>query len=158
MKPIQKHWREFTAQDLDAHPVWVLTYDLCDEEIFQPWLDQRPVEDGDDINNFVVKATLTFADGSSFPGYIQPSITNRFPSMRPVIFSPNGQQFDFWLWGAEPPGKPAAFYAAFQRTADQIFPIRFSGQPALTRLPTSGEILGFYDYADWETKAIIVTK
>ncbi len=157
MKPIQKHWREFTPQDFEISPVWVLTHKLCDKEIFQPWRDQLPFEDVRGINNIVVKATLTFADGSTFPGYIQPTVTSKYPSMRPAIFSPIGGQIDFWLWRAEPEGKPAAFYAVFNKTAKQIFPIRFSAHPGLTSLPANGEIAGFYGYTDWAAKTLNVT-
>ena len=151
-KPELKQFGDLTAEDLIRHPVWVSChtvdydepwYDDTDEETFRPWLNPVPVSPSDGM--FLVRATLTFQDGTSHDGFVTPSIEpNDLGIMQPQCFL-EGQRHAFWhgMFGATSEEKES-FYKAAGRKIQDIFPIRFVAIPGLTDGVATGQIAGFY--------------
>ena len=149
-----KQFGDLTALDFTQHPVWIAVhgidedepwYDDCDEESFRPWTGSLPVAPEDGM--LLVQVTLTFADGSRFPGFITPQHEQEpfnLGMIQPQVFSPAGRQ-SFWDGMFQRSEEELrAFYSSFNKTESQIFPIIFAASPGLASGQVAGRIEGFY--------------
>ena len=151
-QPELKQFGDLTRQDLDRHPVWIAChladydepwYDDTDEETFRPYTGALPA----DVPNgmLLVKATFALADGSSYPGFLTPaSEPGDIGTQQPYLFF-GDQCFSFWggIVGISPEERQS-LYIALGKTPAEIFPLRFSVDPALAAGHTSGRLDGFY--------------
>ncbi len=153
-KPLLKQFGELTVQDFAQHPVWISVhgadedepwYEDCDEETFRPWEGALPISLDEGI--VLVQATLTFADGTTVPGFITPQHDHRpldLGIIQPQAFSPAGRH-DFWDGMFQRSGElRASFYRDFRKTDSQIFPLTFAATQGLASGQTTGKVEGFY--------------
>jgi hypothetical protein len=149
-----KQFRDLTAVDFSKHPVWIAIhgsdedepwYDECDEETFKPWAGALPVTP--DEGMLLVRAVLTFADGTTAPGFITPQHDGEFLDLgiiQPQVFSSAGRH-GFWDGMFQRSDEErTAFYTSFNKTESQVFPITFAAAPGLASGQVAGKIEGFY--------------
>ncbi|MEQ1854490.1 MAG: hypothetical protein ABMA01_23205, partial [Chthoniobacteraceae bacterium] len=162
-KPLLKQFRDLAPSDFVTHPVWVGChtldydepwYDDTDEETFRPWSDAIPIEPGAEM--FLVRASLTLADGTILPGFVtpQPDAADAGLGMtQPQLFSPDGRGFSFWYGISTPDSaEKRALYAALSKSPEAVFPITCSAAPDFTRGGLTISIPGFCSYGpDHET-------
>jgi hypothetical protein len=151
-KPELKPFGDFTPEDFDRHPVWIGShlvdygepwYADTDEETFRPWTGNLPADESPGI--LLVKATFALPDGSKLPGFVTPSTDpGDLGIQQPLVFV-RGKWFGFWggLVGVSTDERQS-FYAALARKPEEIFPLRFSVDPALASGDTRGQVEGFY--------------
>lgn len=158
---MRKQVYELTAADLEAHPVW----EHCLDEEGLPGQDEatvRPYDAGGRPLEYaagmlVVRATLTLAKGSRFPGYLYyvPDLPGSsygpLANLQPHIIAPEGQVM-FW-YGILAPTREimAEAYRKLGAAAAGVFPVRFTSEVALAAGPISGELAGFCYLADKRT-------
>ena len=156
---------DLTPTHFAAHPVWAAChvfdydepwYDDTDEETFRPWDGPLPADPG--LGTFVVRGTLTLADGSRHPGFLTPGHGGATAGHRalgeiqPQLFLSDGRRIGFWLgMFGEPAQEAAALYAALGRPREGVFPARFAADPGLATGVTEGVIRGFYTIPDRDT-------
>jgi hypothetical protein len=143
-KPLLKQFGNLTPDDLMAHPIWIGChgvdyeeewYDETTEETFRVWEGAKPVNADE---TFLVAAQFTFADGSKHPGFVTPTESDEgfkvlyLSYLDPMVFSPSGKRFLLWFGMSNEVEAIANFYAAFGKTAAEIFPIEFQARPDLT--------------------------
>jgi hypothetical protein len=168
MKPELKQFGVLAQTDFERFPVWANVhsfdydeswYDETDEETFRPWSGELPVDPG--LGMFLVRSQISLADGTKFVGFITPAIgsgevtDNELGSVQPYLFSKNGTLITFWggMFGFTDKTKETA-YNLLERTASQIFPIRFSAESGLTTGKQMGEIRGFYKVIDFKSQKV----
>jgi len=163
-RPALKQFGDLTPADFESTPVWVhchiIDYDEpwhddTDEETFRPWLGTLPVDPAMAI--FLVSAEFEFADGGRCLGFVSPAqATGDVASFQPHIFV-HGRRFAFWGgMFAIPAAEREALYAAADRPASAIFPLRFSGKPGLAVDVVAGTLNGFYSRPRGEVICSIV--
>lgn len=149
---MRKQVYELTAADLQAHPVW----EHCLDEEGVEGQDEatvRPFDTGGKPLEYqgmmVVRAALTLANGTRFPGflYYAPAVPGQtygpLANLQPQAITPQGQVM-FW-YGAVPP-TPEALRDAYRRLgagAAGVFPVRYASEVALATGAITGEIPGF---------------
>lgn len=162
--PTLVQFADLTPKHFDANPVWASChsldhdepwFDKTDEETFRPWQDALPVDPTNGM--FLVKATLHLADGTSFPGFATPAIseadrTPPFGLIQPQLFLPSGQRIGFWL-GMFGNSADAAFslYDTVNKSASSVFPIQVQVDQSLWQHEASLEVVGFYTVPDGST-------
>ncbi len=168
MKPELKQFGTLTQADFQRFLVWAAVhtfdyneswYDETDEETFRPWSGELPVDPG--LGMFLVRSQIIFADGTKFIGFITPAIgtgevmESDLGSVQPHLFSNNGMLVTFWggVFGFSDDVKKTT-YDLLERTASQIFPIRFSAENGLTNGKQAGEIRGFYKMTDFKSQKV----
>jgi len=153
-KPLLKQYGDLTMDDFIRHPVWINChtedydepwYDDTDEETFRPWVGTLPCDPDKGI--FLVRAELTLADGTRFPGFITPQKDGKPPylgTLQPCLFAQSGKLHGFW-GGIRKFSREECdhVYADLGKDASKIFPIRFAVEKGFTNGHTSGEIPGF---------------
>jgi len=154
-KPELKQFGDLTHEDFDRHPVWIRChvadydepwYEDTDEETFRPRTGHLPAHASEGM--LLVQATLELGDGSRHPGFITPALKpGDLGTQQPQIFA-GGRSFGFWggMFGV-PIEERQSLYAALERKPDDVFPLRFSVDPALATGNTSGQVTGFYRLA-----------
>ena len=168
MKPELKQFGTLTQADLEQFPVWVNVhsfdydeswYNETDEETFRSWSGELPVDPS--LGMFLVRSEISFVDGTKLVGFITPAIgsgevtESELGSVQPYLFSKNGTLITFWggMFGFTDEVKKTT-YDLLERTASQIFPIRFSAESGLTKGKQVGEIRGFYKMTDFESQKV----
>jgi hypothetical protein len=156
-RPKLKQFVDLEASDFDRHPVWVSTHsvdydepwyddDDVDEETFRPWTKKMPVSPDDGM--FLVRASFTTGDGVRYAGFLTPSARDDVGDLQPtILIGPRHVA----LWQGSVPGRALhrqSFYTALGKTADQLFPIRFTADPGLANGVVSGQAEGFYGLDD----------
>lgn len=148
---MRKQVYELTAADLERHPVWEHCLDEegvegQDEATVRPFDARgRPLQHE---GMLVVRATLTLANGRTFPGYLYytPEVPNGYgtlSNLQPQAITPQGQVM-FWYGALQP--APEAFADAYRKLgadAKGVFPVRYASEVALATGPIRGEIPGF---------------
>jgi hypothetical protein len=169
---MRKQVYDLTAADLAAHPVW----EHCLDEEGLPNQDEatvRPFEKNGEPLQYdgllVVRATLTLANGTRFPGYVYyvpetPPMGDvhygPIADLQPQAITPHGQVM-FW-YGALVPTREviAEVYAKLGADAAGVFPVRYVSEVPLATGPISGELKGFYYLVDkrkgWFSKTRVV--
>ena len=149
---MRKQVYELSAADLEAHPVWEHCLDEeglegQDEATVRPFDAQgKPLEyEG----MLVVRATLTLANGTRFPGYVYyvPDDGQRYgrlADLQPQAITPLGQVM-FW-YGALMPTKEILddAYRKLGADAKGVFPVRYASEVPLATGTIEGEIAGFH--------------
>ena len=151
-KPLLKQAGDLTSRDLREHPVWIGChtedsdepwYEETDEATFRPWSGALPVAPSDGM--FLVRAKITFQDGSQHEGYLTPAHDpSDIGTMQPGVFL-GEESFFFWggLFGV-PSEERERFYRAAGLAADRVFPMRFAAEAGLAVGEYTGQIEGFY--------------
>jgi len=153
-RPELVQFADLTRAHFVSHPVWILChtadydepwYDDTDEETFRPWLGSVPGSPEENI--FLVRATLTLADGRTFSGFITPQHQDgalELGTIQPQMFLASGERCGFWdgMFKRDP-GDRKFFYDALGADPQKIFPIRFKADPGLATGIVSGTIPGF---------------
>jgi hypothetical protein len=152
MEPELKQFGDLLASDFERHPIWVSAhgtdedepwYEETDEETFRPWTGKVPVDASEGM--LLVRATMELRDGTSHPGFATPAFDgDGLGTQQPQICIGN-QIFGFWggIAGVQVEYR-RALYQALAKTPAEIFPLRFSIDPALATGLTSGVVEGFY--------------
>lgn len=147
-----KQFGELEPEDFERHPVWIGChtadygkpwYESTDEETFRPWTVKLPADFSEAI--LLVKATFELHDGSRYTGFVTPSDkADDLGTHQPQLFV-GDQRFSFWggMFGIPGSGQQA-LYAALNRSPEEIFPLRFNGNPELATGVITGQINGFY--------------
>jgi hypothetical protein len=158
-RPKLKQFGELEASDFERHAVWVSTHsvdydepwyddddDDDDEETFRPWTGKVPVspEDG----TFLVRASFETQDGTRYHGFLTPSAKDDLGDLQPtILIGPH----HVGLWQGLVPGRAIhrrAFYTTLGKTAEQLFPVRFTADPGLANGVVSGQAEGFHALDD----------
>lgn len=149
--PTLKQFGDLGREDFEVHPVWVAChsmdydapwYDNTDEETFRPWTDALPVDPADGM--FLLRAAVTFADGSHAEGFLTPAFEAvDMGTMQPHAFV-GDRAFGFWggMFGVRPDVQ-SQFLDLIGKSANQIFPMRFHGQPGLSKGVVDAEVPGW---------------
>ena len=154
-RPELKQFGDLKQTDLDRFPVWVSChsidydqpwYDDTDEETFRPWIGKLPVDPSQDM--FLVRATAMLADNSSHPAFLTPSSDDYLGTIQPQIFV-GDEFFGFWggMFGIQPEERQA-FYQTIGRSAQDVFPARFSADSEVATELCSVTVEGFYKTPD----------
>lgn len=117
-------------------------YDDTDEETFRPWTDAIPVDPANGM--FLVRAAVTFADESEAEGFLTPAFeAGDMGTMQPHVFV-SERSFGFWggMFGVRSEVQ-SEFLDLTAKSADQIFPMRFRGQPWLSKGVIDAEVSGW---------------
>ncbi len=120
-------------------------YENTDEQTFRPWTGELPADAFKGM--LLVKASLELRDGSRHAGFVTPAPNEgELGTQQPQIFAAN-QRFSFWggIFGVPEEGRKA-LYAALGKSPDEVFPLRFSADPSLATLVTTGKVDGFYRF------------
>jgi hypothetical protein len=150
--PLLRQFGALTLVDFEAQPVWIGChtvdsdapwYDQTDEETFRPRKGELPA--GPSEGMLLVRASATLRDGTCFAGFLTPAFEEGdLGTIQPQLFA-GERRFSFW---GGVPGVARedrdAFYAAVERGADAVFPIRFAADPGLTTGVSRAEVDGFY--------------
>jgi len=151
-RPELKQFGELEPEDFDRHPVWIGChtadygkpwYESTDEETFRPWTGKLPADHSQGM--LLVKANFELMDGSRYTGFVTPSDkADDLGTHQPQLFV-GDQRFSFWggMFGIPGSGQQA-LYAALNRSPEEIFPLRFNGNPELATGVITGQINGFY--------------
>ena len=105
----------------------------------------------------VVRATLTLANGTRFPGYLYYTLEmppeagpsyGPLADLQPQIITPKGQVM-FWYGAVAPAAETVAeVYRKLGAGAAGVFPVRFASEVPLATGPIKGEIPGFQYIAE----------
>ena len=157
----RKRVYDLTAADLEAHPVW----EHCLDEEGTPGQDEATVRPSDTggkpvpsgAGMLVVRATMTLANGTRYPGYVyytpEPPPVAGFSygplaNLQPQIITPQGQAM-FWFGMATPTAETLAdVYRKLGADAAGVFPLRYASDVPLETGPIRGEIPGFQYIAE----------
>jgi hypothetical protein len=152
MRPELKQFLELTEEAFKRHPVWVGChtvdydeewYDDGDEETFRPWSRELPVASS--TAEYLVRARVTFGDGSTGTGFLTPSQdAEDLGTLQPQVFV-NGKAYGFW-WGIlDPPADVLRdFYAGVGKPTGKIFPVTFAVDEGSSDGVTTVKVDGFY--------------
>lgn len=154
-KPELRQFAELTESDFERHPVWIAChnadydepwYEDTDEQTFRPRTGALPAEPSEGM--LLTRATFRLADGSRYSGFVTPAFEDDLGIQQPQVLI-GGKPFGFWggMFGV-PAQQRKAFYAAIGRSADAVFPLRFSVDPGLATGATNGVVEGFYKRGD----------
>ena len=139
MLRIRKQVYDLSVIDLQQHPLW----EFCSDEEGMPGQDEATVKPSEDSEvpayspgAYIVAADFVLADGTALEGYIYSGEPEDFQCTSPHIFATGGD-VSFW-WGHRAPGPDqiAAIYKRLERSAEQVFPIRYQ-----TRVPLNGSLM-----------------
>jgi hypothetical protein len=155
---IRKQVYELTVEDFDQHPVWEYALDEegeegQDEATVRPHSVAGPVDPADGM--VIVKARFTLADGTSMPGYLTPPSPDSggLGTIQPQIITQRGQ-VPFWCGAFRPTSEVLAQnYDRLERTADRVFPLRFTSEIEIVGGPVVGVLNGF-QYMEMATEKI----
>ena len=161
-RPTLKQFLELRQSDFDKNPIWVNChvvdydedwYDDTDEETFRPWTGDIPVSADD--TTYLVAATFDLEDGTTMNGFLTPDNgqreENELGNLQPNLLTTDGP-IGFWT-GMFPfdEKRRQEIYNKLDRTADQIFPIRFQSKDGLSSRAMMGTINGFLTIEDGKT-------
>jgi hypothetical protein len=153
-RPTLKQFLELRQSDFDNYPIWVNChvvdydedwYDDTDEETFRPWTSDIPVSPDDTM--YIVAAKFQFADGTTMNGFLTPDNgqkeENELGSLQPNLLTVDGP-IGFWT-GMFPfdVERKKGIYKRLNKSADQLFPIKFKSHDGLTSQAVIGTINGF---------------
>jgi len=154
---IRRQVYELTPADLERFAIWEFALDEegeegQDEATVRPYEADGPLDPTDGI--FIVRASLTLADGTRLKGYLTPPVqgeTGLSTSQPAVVVS--GGQVSFWCGMVVPSHDLiSSKYALLGKSApSQVFPLRFESDVTLVGGPIAGEIPGFVVLEDFRT-------
>jgi hypothetical protein len=155
---IRKQVFELTVEDFDQHPVWEFALDEegeegQDEATVRPQTVAGPVDPADGM--VVVKARFTLADGTSMAGYVTPPspYSGGLGTIQPQIITQQGQ-VPFWCGAFKPTSEELVQnYGRLGRSAERVFPLRFTSEVEIVGGPVMGVLNGFL-YMEMATEQI----
>jgi len=159
---IRKQVYELTQQDFDEYPVWEFALDEegeegQDEATVRPYPHDPPLDPNEGM--FVVNASFTLCDGAQMKGYLTPGVQGdrSIGTVQPIVFA-ESVQVAFWC-GIFPPSTEflAESYRALGKTAEQVFPAKFTSEVPLTSGPVEGVLDGFLHMSE-EKKGLLRRK
>ena len=159
---IRRQVYELTPSDLERFPVWEFALDEegeegQDEATVRPYESNGPLNPADSM--FIVRASLTLADGTRLKGYLTPPTRAEMglSTLQPAVVVPGGQ-VSFWCgMVVPPPAKIAKSYALLGKASPaRVFPLRFESDVDLIGGPIAGEVPGFLILEDFKTRRIRV--
>ncbi len=155
-KPILRQIADLCPRDFEQHPIWVSChivdydepwYDETDEETFRPWDKEIPVNP---TETFLVKATISLADGTEIPGFVTPQSPTEsggkpyLGTLQPRMFLPDGNIAIFWYGIVSPTDEEIRqFYTVLSKNQQEVFPAKFKAVGNLATGITAGVIPGF---------------
>lgn len=159
---VRRQVYELTLRDLVDHPVWEFALDEegeegQDEATVRPWEVSPPVNAGDGM--FVVRASFQLADGTRAVGYLTPPVQgdDSIGTVQPVIVTDQGQVM-FWHGVMVPtPDHRREAYAKLGRSAEQVFPIRYTSDVALMGGLVRGVLMGFLHLRSFNDRTVVET-
>ncbi len=126
-----------------------------DEATVRPWTADGPLDP--DAGMFVVRATFVLADGSQLVGFVTPPFRgdSSLGTLQPSVVTDAGQ-VSFW-YGAMGVSQEivADSYAILDRSASDVFPLRFSSDPPLLGGPVTGQVTGFQYYRSVSDNTVV---
>jgi hypothetical protein len=157
-----------TPEHFTKWPVWMSVhiadydepwYDDTDEETFRPFDGKLPANPNK--WTLLVRAEMTLADGSVFPGFVTPpgapGRRRDTATIQPHLFGPDGKPHGFWTGVIRSTSAyRSRFYALLGRRPHAVFPIRFHASPELVREGVKGRIEGFKSYKNGKLWAAVV--
>jgi hypothetical protein len=156
---IRKQVGDLALSDLVECPVWEFAIDEegeegQDEETVKPRPDVKLADPSDGL--FLVRAEFSAADGTRFDGFVSPHEERHLGYTQPTIVTHAGH-VRFWF-GIVPPTRSAldASYRALEKTAGDLFPLRYRALVAHAGAKLQGEIDGFMHYEAGDTARIAV--
>lgn len=155
---VRKQVYELTVEDFDQHPVWEFALDEegeegQDEATVRPRLVGGPVDPAEGM--VVVKSRFALADGTSMAGYVTPPSpsSSDLGTIQPQILTQQGQ-VPFWCGAFKPASEDLAQnYGRLGRTAEKVFPVRFTSEVEIVGGPVIGILNGFL-YMEMATEQI----
>jgi hypothetical protein len=155
---VRRQVYELTVEDFDQHPVWEYALDEegeegQDEATVRPYRVAGPVDPAEDM--VIVKARFTLADGTTMAGYLTPPgpYSDGLGAIQPQIITQHGQ-VPFWCGDFKPTDEDTVQnYSRLGRTADKVFPLRFTSEVEIVGGPVIGVLNGFL-YLEMATKQV----
>jgi hypothetical protein len=154
---IRRQVYELTPADLERFAICEFALDEegeegQDEATVRPYEVIGPLDPTDGM--FIVRASLTLADGTRLKGYVTPPVQGEtgLSTSQPAVVVPGGQ-VSFWCGMLVPsPEFIYGKYALLGKSApSQVFPIRFESDVELVGGPIAGEVPGFVVLEDFTT-------
>jgi hypothetical protein len=161
---IRRQVYDLTPADLERFPIWEFALDEegeegQDEATVRPYEVSGPLDPADGM--FIVRASLTLADGSRLKGYVTPPVQGEagLSTFQPAVVVPEGQ-VSFWCGMVVPPPEHLTkSYSLLGKTLPtQVFPLSFESDVALVGGPVAGEVPGFMvieDFATMRTRVVV---
>jgi hypothetical protein len=155
--PIRRQVYKLTPADLERFPVWEFALDEegeqgQDEATVRPYEASGPLDPA--VGMFIVRASLTLADGTRLKGYVTPPVQGEtgLSTFQPAVVVPGGQ-VSFWCGMVVPsPEHISKSYALLGKASpSQVFPLRFESEVTLVGGPVVGEVPGFVILEDFST-------
>jgi hypothetical protein len=154
---IRRQVYDLTPADLERFAVWEYALDEEGNE-GQDEATVRPYKLGEALDTaegmFIVRASMTLADGTRFTGYVTPSVQGGadLSSCQPAVVVQDGQ-VSFWrgMLALHPEDLFASYALLGKTSPDQVFPIKFESDVSIARGPVVGEVPGFLILEDFET-------
>ena len=159
---IRRQVYDLTPSDLHRYAVWEYALDEegsegQDEATVRPCETCGPVDPAQGM--FIVRAAMTFADGTRLVGYVTLSAHGGadLSSCQPAVVVPGGQ-VSFWRGMLElGPEELSTSYALLEKTSPaQVFPIKFESDVSIAGGPVVGEVPGFLILEDFKTMRVRV--
>ena len=157
MMHIRRQVYDLTPADLERCAVWEFAIDEEGVE-GQDEATVRPYETNDPVNAtegmFIVRASMTLADGTRFMGYLTPSAKggSDLSSCQPAGVGSDGQ-VSFWrgMLALRPEDLSDGYALLGKASPAQVFPIKFESDVPVAGGPIVGEIPGFVILEDLKT-------
>lgn len=145
-----KQFAELAAADFEAFPIWVAChvadfdepwYDDTDEETFRPCTGTVPA---DSTELVLVSATATLNDGTAFPAFLTPAdAADDLGTLQPHVFV-GDEAYGFWGGAVGiPDTRRRRFLDSSGKHERDVFPIRFTADPALSNGVTDTAVPGW---------------
>jgi len=154
---IRRQVYDLTPSDLKRYPVWEYALDEegsegQDEATVRPYEASGPIDPAKGM--FIVRASMTFAHGTSLMGYVTPSAQGGadLSSCQPAVGVPGGQ-VSFWRGMlALRPEDLSNSYALLKRASPaQVFPIKFESDVPIAGGPVVRQVPGLLILEDFKT-------
>jgi hypothetical protein len=148
---------ELTPEDLERFPIWEFALDEegeegQDEATVRPYAANGPLDPADGM--FIVRASLTLADGTRLKGYLTPPVQGEtgLSTFQPAVVVQDGQ-VSFWCGMVSPTLEHISkSYALLGKASStHVFPLRFESDVALVGGPIAGDVPGFVVLEDFRT-------
>src|ERR1700744_1828023 len=161
---IRRQVYDLTPADLERYAVWEFALDEegvegQDEATVRPYESNDPVDTAEGM--FIVRASMTLADGTRLVGYVTPSAQGGtdLSSCQPAVVGADGQ-VSFWrgMLALRPEDLSERYALLGKSSPAQVFPIKFKSDAPMAGSPVVGEVPGFVILEDFKTMRTRVEK
>lgn len=148
---------EATPADLKRYAVWEYALDEEDSEgqdeaTVRPYEASGPIDPAKGM--FIVRASMTLADGTRLMGYVTPSSQGGadLSGCQPAVVVPDGQ-VSFWrgMLALRPEDLSNSYALLRKSSPAHVFPIKFESDVAIAGGSVVGEVPGFLILEDFNT-------